>query len=252
MNYDIFIPVRLDSSRLPNKAFKEIGGIPVIHLLIKRLSSIPKVRKIVVCTTSEKSDDVLVEYLKKNNIECYRGNKKDVLVRFLHIAEKLGTDIVINVDGDDIYTDPKHIEEIIKEFEKSNVDYVSIENLPLGLSPVAFSVSSLKKICELKITNNTETGYRRFFTDTSMCSFKKLQIQNIPEFPLELKLSLDYPEDYELAKQIFEKFGNDFNIEKLSKFFVDNPKLLNHSTNLKKWEKHWDENVSDVSMQGST
>ena len=67
MNSDIFILARLSSDRLPNKHLMNINGKPAIKNLIERLRH-SKARKIVVCTTNLKSDDPLVEYLKKEQI----------------------------------------------------------------------------------------------------------------------------------------------------------------------------------------
>ena len=65
INCDVFIPVRLDNKRLPGKALKKINDVPIIFYLIKRLQSSSMIRNIVVCTTTNKSDDVLVQFLEQ-------------------------------------------------------------------------------------------------------------------------------------------------------------------------------------------
>ena len=57
MNSDVFIPARLDSTRLPKKHLKKINGEPLIKLLVKRLEKAKKIRQVIVCTTNQKSDD---------------------------------------------------------------------------------------------------------------------------------------------------------------------------------------------------
>lgn len=171
MNVDIFIPARLGSSRLPEKHFKKIDGQPVIKYLIERLKSTKKIRNIVVCTTNLKSDDPLVEFLEKEEILYYRGNSKDILVRFLDASKKFNTDIIVDVEGDKIYTDPIFVDKIVEKMINSDIDYLegksSNENEPVhgihGVIPAGIRVSILEKICNLKKTNNTETGYREFF-----------------------------------------------------------------------------------------
>ena len=61
MNSDIFIIARMGSSRLPGKHMKIILDRPIILHLINRLQLAKKIRKIVVCTTRKKEDDVLVK-----------------------------------------------------------------------------------------------------------------------------------------------------------------------------------------------
>ena len=67
MNADIFIPARLDSKRLPRKHLMKINEEPLIKILVKRLESSKLVRNVIVCTTNQKTDDELVQFLKKEN-----------------------------------------------------------------------------------------------------------------------------------------------------------------------------------------
>ena len=42
-NYDVFIPVRLSNTRLPNKAMKLVDEKPIILYLIERLQKSKKI-----------------------------------------------------------------------------------------------------------------------------------------------------------------------------------------------------------------
>ncbi len=220
MNSDIFIPARLRSFRLPEKQLKKINGIPLLKLLINRLEKSSKKRKIIVCTSIEKSDDKLVSYLKHEKILYFRGSEKDILQRFLGAAEKFNTDIIIDVEGDKIYTDPYYVDKIINIMENSNFDYVeggiSNKNEPIhgihGFVPAGIRKSALKKICEMKTTENTETGYKEFFHNKELFKNKTIYSDSKLKFPKNLRLTLDYPEDLELAKEVFRELGNEFNL----------------------------------------
>ena len=73
MNVDIFIPARLDSKRLSKKHLMEINGEPLIKILVKRLQKSELIRNVIVCTTDQKTDDELVEFLEKENILVKRS-----------------------------------------------------------------------------------------------------------------------------------------------------------------------------------
>lgn len=234
MNIDVFILARLGSSRLPKKHFKEIIGKPAIHHLIHRIKKTEKIRKIIVCTTDLKSDDELVDYLKKEGIEIFRGNSNDIIKRVLDAAKFHHTDVIIDVEGDKIYTDPKYIDKIAVEFQKSQLDYVTGNDSFTkfnpshgihGIIPAGFTVNAIKKIYNLKKTNYTETGYREYFLGNEF-KIKYLIPNNIDKFPKNLRLFLDYPEDLELAREIFKELGNDFNMESLLDFIAKKPELL--------------------------
>ena len=107
MQSDIFIPARLGSKRFPSKPLKEIGGKPIIKHLIERLKSCKSIQNIVVCTTELEEDDIFVKYLKNENVLTFRGSKSDILKRFLDAAKTFNTKIIVDVEADKIYTDPK-------------------------------------------------------------------------------------------------------------------------------------------------
>jgi len=168
LKYYLFIPVRLGSTRLPKKQMKTIKGKPILKYLIERLKRSKKIQDIIICTTTKKTDDPLVSYLKSKNIKFFRGNEHDLLLRFRDASKQFKTDLLIIVDGDDIYTDPLYVDKVVEKFEKTNADYICGEGFPHGFVPIGIKRVALEKICKLKISNNTETGYREFFTETNL------------------------------------------------------------------------------------
>jgi len=250
MNYDVFIPVRLESKRLAEKALLKINGKAIIEYLYERMQKVKKIRKVIVCTTFEKSDDQLVEYLKSRGMDYFRGSEKDILKRYLDASNKFDTDFIINVDGDDIYTDPHHVELIIAEFEKSNSDFIQMSNVPLGFTCMGFTKELLEKICNLKKTDDIETGWVRFFTETNVASVKRIGPIEKIKYPESLRLSLDYQEDFELSKEFFEKYGNNFDYYDIINYVISDKKRLERSLKTEEsWNKHWEENLSDISLK---
>ena len=65
INCDIFIPVRLKSSRLPEKHLQSLNGKPALKHLVERVTVCQEIRKIVVCCTTDSTDDKLTDFLMK-------------------------------------------------------------------------------------------------------------------------------------------------------------------------------------------
>lgn len=65
MKTTIIIQARMNSTRLPGKVMKKIGGTPIINLIIKRLSRAKLVDDIIVATSKIKENQILINYLKK-------------------------------------------------------------------------------------------------------------------------------------------------------------------------------------------
>ena len=250
MNYDIFIPIRLSSTRLPKKHLKIIKDKPIILHLIKRLTNAKKIRNIVICTTDQKVDDPLVEILKGLNVKIFRGSEKDILNRYLEAAKKFETDFIINADGDDIYADPDYVDEIVSIFERDNCDYVDMIGFPFGMASVGIKFTALEKVCKYKQTEDTSTGYRLFFTKNKIFNVSQLKLEKGIIFPKNLRLTLDYEEDLLLAKEIYNELGTNFRLSHILELFSKKPELLEITNELDlKYKKHWDKNLTDVSIK---
>ena len=64
-------------------------------------------------------------------------------------------------------------------------------DFPFGIASVGIKKYALEKVCKLKKTDNTETGYRLFFHNEKIFKIHKIRLENI-KFPKELRLILDY------------------------------------------------------------
>ncbi|MCH8981626.1 hypothetical protein IH922_06370, partial [candidate division KSB1 bacterium] len=65
-------------------------------------------------------------------------------------------------------------------------------------------VSALETVCKLKTTNNTETGYKEFFINNKKLKIKYLLLDEKLKIFSNIRLTLDYSEDLQLAKEIFK------------------------------------------------
>lgn len=250
MNYDIFLLVRLDSSRLPKKAMKEINNKPIIKYLINRLTKSQKARNLVVCTTNKQSDDPLVNFLEGKNIKYFRGSQHDILVRLRDAAIFFKSDFVVVVDGDDIYTDPHFVDMVFDEYEKTHADYITADGFPHGFVPVGITRSALEKICKVKVSKNTETGYREFFTQTNLFNCKYFKPKKDIIFPKNLRLTLDYEEDFLLAKEIYGSLGNYFHLEDIITLFEKQPNLIKIVEGVdERWKQSFGNNITDLTLK---
>ena len=257
-NCDIFIPVRLNSSRLPQKHLQVLDDKPALQHLIERLKQCKEIRKIVVCCTTHSTDDDLINFLEKLEVNFFRGNEKDILQRFLDAANKFDTDIIIDVEGDKIYTDPEYVDKLAFILKTKNVDFIigndskthfnPSNHFIHGIIPAGFTKNALEEICKSKVTHNTETGYREFFIKSNLVNSDFLVIQT-NDFLNKIRLTLDYSDDLKLAKKIFGKLNHNFTKDDLVNLFQNNPELISITANItKEWELNYEKNKSDFKM----
>ena len=82
------LQARTSSSRLPGKVLRKILGRPMLLHQIDRIRRSNKIEHFIVATSTDQSDDTLVNTLKKANIDYMRGSLENVLNRF-YIAAKV-------------------------------------------------------------------------------------------------------------------------------------------------------------------
>jgi len=203
MNIAIFITVRNGSTRLPNKAMLNIGNIPTIEFLIKRMKSSKLANEIVMCTTENTSDDSLVEIAKRNNIEYFRGDEEDKLERWNGAAKEFNVDFFVTADGDDLFCDPYLADLAFEQYLKNNSDFIQATGVITGVFTYGISSKALKKVCEIKDTNETEMMWV-YFTETNLFNIEELE--NVPDKYKrnDIRMTLDYIEDFDFFQKVVQ------------------------------------------------
>lgn len=152
MKKTAIIQARMGSTRLPGKVMKTLIDKPVIEHVVNRVKNAKQVDEIVLATTNEKKDDILVEEAKKLDIQYFRGSENDVLSRYYYAAKENNADIIIRITSDCPVIDPKIIDNMIKTFieisKTGKIDYISntIERTyPRGLDTEVFTFEALER-----------------------------------------------------------------------------------------------------------
>lgn len=142
------VQARMGSTRLPNKVMKPIGEIPMIELLLSRLSKAEEISQIVVATSVDERNQPLVAHVNQLGYACEQGSENDVLDRFVQAARTHQADVVVRITGDCPLVDPILVDDTIRQFTKANVDYFSNTNPPTypdGLDIEVCTFSALEK-----------------------------------------------------------------------------------------------------------
>ncbi len=220
------IVVRKSSTRLKNKALKKIIGKETISLLIERIKKCKNLDKIILATTTEKQDNVFKKICKDLNINIFRGEKDNVSKRFFHAAKKFKLDHIVRITGDDILRDQTMIDTAIASHLKKNADVTITSNMPYGTQTEIFTFNTIKLILDnVHVPSNTE--YLEWYLQNTR-NFKVNFVKSDYVFNKNLRLTLDYIEDFTFFKKIFNYFKNkkNFNLIDVIKLTNKNPKLL--------------------------
>ena len=140
MNVVAIVQARMGSSRLPGKVMKLINDVPVIELLLLRLSKSKLVDQIVVATSNTDADNPLADHVRKLGFRCSQGSENDVLERFYYAAKEHGADVVVRITGDCPFVDANLVDQVVERYFTKKVDYFSNAMPPTYPDVVAGSV----------------------------------------------------------------------------------------------------------------
>jgi spore coat polysaccharide biosynthesis protein SpsF len=229
MKSAVFITVRSDSSRLPQKALLPLLGKPTIEMVILRAKLVRNADTVIVCTTERPLDDGIVEIASRCGVQHFRGSLKDKLDRWLGAAKKFNIDFFVTADGDDLLCDPELMEAGIEQLKTTAIDFLEApEDLICGSFTYGIRSAALEKVCALKGTSDTEMMWV-YFKDTGLFNVGTLAVQDPIFFKPDIRLTLDYEEDFALFQAIFQHYqclNNDIPLRVIVPFLDEHPEIV--------------------------
>lgn len=198
-----FIPCRLKSTRLPNKAIQEIHGIPAIERCLLNALAVEKCDKVVLATSLNPEDDALVNYTLNGRVELVRGSEEDVLSRFMPVIERDQPEHVIRITGDCPVISYEIIGRLIDSHLATGADATFTKSaVPIGTTGEVYRAEAIRKLKTMfPVTDSSEYLVWYFMNNPHIFNL------NNPEIPAEYqgswRLTLDEREDLELFDLMF-------------------------------------------------
>ncbi|MDR9400290.1 MAG: 3-deoxy-manno-octulosonate cytidylyltransferase [Psychroflexus sp.] len=145
------IPARYDSSRFPGKLLKPLAGKPIIYRTYQAVQHMNLFDKIYVVTDSSE----IQKYLEEVDVPILRSREthecgSDRLAEFAH---QIDADIIINVQGDEPFTNKADIRRLIELFKKDTDKHIDLASLMMPLSVM----SSIKNPNNVKVVVNKQS-----------------------------------------------------------------------------------------------
>lgn len=207
------IQARMGSTRLPGKVLADLGGEPLLARVLRRVRRSRLIDEVVVATTENESDDLLVDYCAKEECRVFRGSEDDVLDRFYQAAKSCTPDAVIRITADCPLIDPEVNDLVIQEFTSAvpAIDYACSflprRTFPRGLDVEIISFAALERAW----LEDENLSWREHVTEYVLNhpeAFTILGITNEVDYS-EHRWTVDTPEDLELVRKIYAAFGTD-------------------------------------------
>ena len=226
----IIVQARLESTRLPNKILKIINKKTIIKTLFDRLKSSKLIDKIIFAIPKNIKNDELKKYIKKNRFEnLYEGSSENVLSRYYGAAKKFSSDIIVRITADCPLIDTKLLDQMIKKFIESNVNYLSntlSPTYPDGYDIEIFDFETLKKTFK-NAKEKLDKEHVTLYIKKNKDKFKVLNFYHTNNLS-NLRLTLDENDDFELISRVTNLMKNKyfFGLKDVEKLYKKNPELF--------------------------
>lgn len=229
MKYLVLIQARCGSTRLPNKVMRDICGKTDLQWVIERVQRSKKIDEVVIITSIEKNNLLLIRLCTELGIRIFVGSEEDVLDRYYQAAKLLKPEYVIRITADCPLFDWRYLDFAIEQMEKET-DYLGImESFPDGLDLEIIRFETLKQAWKnAKLLSEREhvTLYIKNHPEQFVVQYLECPISDIGNY----RWTLDEEEDFQLINFIYEYFisqgKEDFVTEDVLKFLIENPELV--------------------------
>jgi spore coat polysaccharide biosynthesis protein SpsF len=201
------IQARMSSTRLPGKVLHQFAGRSALAHCVERTRACPAIDEVIVATTTDPRDEVLIDACEAAGWRWARGAEDDVLDRYYQAAQPLTPDVVVRITSDCPLTDPAVIGALLAHRAAAGADYASTSypaaTFPIGISVEAMTFDALATAWR----EDRDPAWREHVTPylyRHPARFKLAGLAADGAFA-DHRWTLDTPEDAELLRRIFDE-----------------------------------------------
>lgn len=242
MKFVAMIPARLEATRFPKKLMQDLGGMTVIRRTYEATVNTGLFEQVYVITDSK----VIFDEIESNggNAIISQNEHESGSDRIAEAIETIDADVVVNVQGDEPFTDRNSLSDLLAVFEsdeEKNIDIASLMFQILSEEEInnPNNVKVVTGVNDLALyfsraaipfpRDNSKTSYHKHigiyaFRKQALLACTKLPIHELEQtekleqlrflangFTIKMvktdqqPIGIDTPEDLELARDLLKK-----------------------------------------------
>jgi len=204
------IQARMGSTRLPGKVMLDLGGDTVLARVVRRLRRAALLGEVVVATTTQPADDIILEECRRLSVQVFRGDENDVLDRYYRAAKWAKAEAVVRITSDCPLIDWEISDETVRRFLDQQPDYASnalARTYPRGLDTEVMARQPLARAWK-----EAHQPYQRVhvtpYIYENPSRFRILSVRAASDYSSH-RWTLDTPEDLAFLRAVYERMGSD-------------------------------------------
>ncbi|MCL4105790.1 UNVERIFIED_CONTAM: hypothetical protein GTU68_028667 [Idotea baltica] len=202
MTTAIIIPSRYASTRLPGKSLADIKGKPLVQWVFEACKKVENISRVIIATDHDKVFNASKAF--GADVRMTSTDHKSGTDRCAEVAESLNCDYIINVQGDEPFIDPTHLQAMNTYlYNHPEIDILTLyheiseESEILNPSNVKLTKTLKQKVLYFSrsiIPYNRNKSKTPYYKHVGIYAFKKevlLEIAKLEPSLLENKESLE-------------------------------------------------------------
>jgi spore coat polysaccharide biosynthesis protein SpsF len=198
------VQARSSSNRFPRKVLSDLHGTPMVLRQLELIDRSVRLDHVVVATSTESTDDELVEVLEAHEIAVRRGPLENVFLRFAQVIDEFSPQHVVRLTADCPLADPQVIDDLVDLHLTSGADYSSNvlkRTFPHGLDAECTTRDAFSRLGSLPLTDRE----REHVTLGIYSRPKDFNFSSLTQSPdqSDLRWTVDYPSDLEFVRSVY-------------------------------------------------
>jgi 3-deoxy-manno-octulosonate cytidylyltransferase (CMP-KDO synthetase) len=198
------IPARMNSSRLPGKVLKDVGGKPVVAWVYEAAKKSTRLDDVIVATDSDEvfqacSERQIAVTMTSVDHRCGSDRIREVSLR-------MPADIYVNIQGDEPMLTTGHIDLLLSPFYDSRSENVQVTTLKVKIDEESAKDSgNVKVVCALDGKalyfsrsvipyDRDHNGHAQYFKHIGLYAYRASALETFSKLPpssLELSENLE-------------------------------------------------------------
>lgn len=197
------VQARMASTRLPGKILLSMplgSTLTILDRVLTAAESSKYFGKVIVATSVDPQNSPVLDLCSQRNIEVFVGDEENVYSRFFSVVQRESYDYIVRLTADNPLLDPDYIDIVIKHHINSTFDYTRSKGLPLGMNVEVFSKQPFLTLNQLALTDNEKEHVTLGFNRREGYHGQIIEFEGKGS---EIRLTVDYPQDYALTSLLY-------------------------------------------------